>query len=80
MKYILTPTTLKSNLTFTGNTTFQNRHYIFEALGIGAGAILAVESSLQFTGTNNFFDNVNSLDKLQKQGGHAVGTWVVQST
>ena len=47
-------TTLNSNLTFTGNTSFlensaSNRN--------SAGAIWALASSLHFTGTNNFIGN-----------------------
>ena len=38
-----------------------------EASEAGAGAILAVASSLHFAGPNNFFDNVNNT------GGYAVG-------
>ena len=52
-------TALNSKLTFTGNTTFlKNRHNNFGT--VGAGAIWGAASSLNFTGTNNFFDNVNS--------------------
>ena len=43
-------TALNSTLTFTGNTILFSRigHYIFEALGIGGGAILTVTSLTQF--------------------------------
>ena len=51
-----------STLIFTGNTTFlKNTRNNFGVLyQVGAAAILAVASSLYFTGTNNFVDNVNS--------------------
>ena len=43
------------------NTVFlKNRKHSLEATKTGAGAILAVASSLHFNGTNNFFDNVKS--------------------
>ena len=65
-------TALNSTLTFTGNTTFcKNNHNNFEASKVGAGAILAAASSLNFTGTSNFFDNVNSANNA---GGHVVGS------
>ena len=56
------------NSMFTRNTTFlKNR---LEASEAGAGAILAVASSLHFAGNNNFFNNVNSVNNT---GGYAVG-------
>ena len=59
-------TALNSILTFTGNTTFlKNRRYNVQASEVGAGAILAVASTLNFNGINNFVNNVNA-------GGHAV--------
>ena len=46
-----------STLVFTGSTTFfKNRYNNFGDLyQVGAAAILAVASSLNFTGSNNFF-------------------------
>ena len=67
-------TALNSTLTFTGNTSFlKNRHNNVGVSEVGAGAILAVASSLHFTGTSNFFDNVKSANKKHKhaQGGGA---------
>ena len=53
-------TAFNSKLTITGNTTFiKNSHNTLGASKVGAGAILAVASSLHFAGTNNFFNNVN---------------------
>ena len=68
-------TALNSTLTFTRNTTFlNNRHNSVGVSEAGAGAILAVASSLHFTGTSNFFDNVKSATKKQKHahGGGAI--------
>ena len=54
-------TAVNSTLTFTVNITFlKNRYNNVGVSKVGAGAILAVGSSLHFTGTNNFFDNVKS--------------------
>ena len=58
---------------FTGNTTFlKNRCNAFEASEdlVSVGAISAVASSLYFTGTSNFIDNVNSANNTIN---HAVG-------
>ena len=68
-------TALNSTLTFTGNTTFlKNRHNSLGVSKIGAGAIFAVASSLHFTGTSNFVDNVKSTKKKQNHahGGGAI--------
>ena len=56
-------TALNSNLTFIGNTSFLSNK--LGASDAGAGAILAVASSLHFTGTGTFCDNFhNSGDKV----------------
>ena len=61
-------TAFNSNLSFTGNTTFLENYMCnnLRASQEGAGAILAVASTLEFRGVNNFVNNVNA-------GGHAVG-------
>ena len=64
-----------SNMTFTGNTTFlKNRRNEFEASEefVNAGAILAVATSLHFTGTSNFIDNVNSANSTGNYNGGAI--------
>ena len=51
-------TTFNSYLTFTGNTSFHNSiQTAFHPLVYCAGAIWALASSLNFTGTNNFIGN-----------------------
>ena len=61
-------TAFNSHLSFTGNTTFLKNYMCnnLRASREGAGAILAVASTLEFRGINNFVNNVNA-------GGHAVG-------
>ena len=61
-------TAFNSNLSFTGNTTFLKNYMCnnLRASREGAGAILAVASTLEFRGINNFVNNVNA-------GGHAAG-------
>ena len=64
-------TALNSTFTFTGNTTFSGNRY--KSLGpsrVGAGALLAINSSLSFSGTNNFINNINSVSN---GGGPLVG-------
>ena len=74
-------TALKSNLTFTGNTTFlKNRHNNVGVFKVGAGAIFAVSSSLLFTGTNNFFDNVKSTNKMDEQAHGGGATYVTNNS
>ena len=71
-------TALNSTLIFTGNTTFlKNRHNNLE---VGAGAILAVASSLHFTGTNNFFDNVKSTNKMDEHAHGGGAAYVTNNT
>ena len=52
-------TALNSTLSFIGNTTFLNNRRNSSVPEVGAGAILAVASTIHFNGSNNFFDNVN---------------------
>ena len=69
-------TALNSTLTFAGNNIFLknrlNNTGVSEILG--AGAILAVASSLHFTGISNFVENVKSTNKEQyyANGGGAI--------
>ena len=74
-------TPLSSTLTFTGNTTFlKNRYNNVGASELGAGAILAVASSLHFTGTSYFFDNVKSANKKHKDAHGGGATYVTNNT
>ena len=74
-------TALNSTLTFIGNTAFlKNRHNNVGVSKVGAGAILAVASSLHFTGTSNFFDNVKSANKKQKHAHGGGATYVTNNT
>jgi len=74
-------TAFNSNLTFAGNTTFlKNRHNNAGASEIGAGAIFAVASSLHFTGTSNFINNVKSTNKKQNYARGGGAAYVTNNT
>ena len=70
-------TALNSTLSFIGNTTFLNNRRNSSVPEVGAGAILAVASTIHFNGSNNFFYNVNfaknpSNATLRIRGGGAI--------
>ena len=73
-------TALNGTLTFTGNTTLlRNRHNNVGVSELGAAAILAISSSLHFTGTSNFLDNVSSANKKQKHAHGGGATYVTNN-
>ena len=70
-------TALNSTLSFIGNTTFLNNRRSSNIPEVGAGAFLAVASTIHFNGSNNFLDNVNfaknpSNTTLRIRGGGAI--------
>ena len=74
-------TALNSTLAFTESTTFlKNKHNNVGVSKVGAGAILAIASSLHFTGTNNFLDNVKSGNKKQKFAHGGGATYVTNNS
>ena len=74
-------TALNSTLAFTESTTFlKNKHNNVGVSKVGAGAILAISSSLHFTGTSNFFDNVKSTNKKHEHAHGGGATYVTNNS